>query len=143
MFFPILQSLLEVLVIVFAIFVYLKLSTIGERSYLVEGIREGDSCYCQGRTFINYEQCDIQAFTRDCANSTTCKNAACDLVIKNPIIVHIFMYYTFFEFLWLMFFITAFAEMVLAGVFAAWYWTLHKENVPSDSFSQSFYRTFR
>jgi choline transporter-like protein 2/4/5 len=53
-------------------------------------------------------------------------------------------WYNLFGFFWLMEFVTAFGEMVLAGVFAAWYWTRDKNAMAcplGSSFCRAFYHT--
>jgi len=42
-----------------------------------------------------------------------------------------------------MFFLSALDEMVLAGSFASWYWTLDKSKTPSFPLLGSFYRFFK
>jgi len=39
-------------------------------------------------------------------------------------------WFNLFGFFWAMAFVSALSEMILAGVFAAWYWTFKKEDVP-------------
>lgn len=52
--------------------------------------------------------------------------------------------YNVFAVFWLIFFTEALGEMVMAGVFAGWYWTLDKENdLPSSPILSSIHRTFR
>ena len=34
-------------------------------------------------------------------------------------------------------------EMIMAGAFATWYFTMNKKNLPLVPVTQSFYRTFR
>lgn len=42
----------------------------------------------------------------------------------------VFLAVNVFGFFWLVFFVSAFGQMVLASVFATWYWTFHKRNLP-------------
>ncbi len=49
-------------------------------------------------------------------------------------------FYNIFGLLWGLFFLAALDEMVLAGVFASWYWTLDKSKVPTFPLLASFYR---
>lgn len=49
-----------------------------------------------------------------------------------------------FETIWILSFLASFFEMVLAGVYATWYWTRDKINlVKSETFYQSLHRTKR
>ena len=49
-------------------------------------------------------------------------------------------FYNIFGLLWGLFFLAALDEMVLAGAFASWYWTLDKSKVPNFPLLASFYR---
>jgi choline transporter-like protein 2/4/5 len=51
--------------------------------------------------------------------------------------------FNIFEFYWLIQFLRAFNEMVLAGVFANWYWTFNKREIGFWSLGISFCRTLR
>ena len=51
--------------------------------------------------------------------------------------------YNLFGFFWGLFFLEALDQMVLAGAFASWYWTLDKRDVPKLPLIASFYRTLR
>ena len=52
--------------------------------------------------------------------------------------------YNLFGLFWGLFFVSAMAEMVLAGAFAAWYWAFRKpQDVPAYSLTSSFFRTIR
>jgi solute carrier family 44 (choline transporter-like protein), member 2/4/5 len=63
--------------------------------------------------------------------------------LNAPQLVQYFKAINVVGFFWLVFFISAFAEMVLAGTFARWYWTLNKDDVPFFTLTGSLYRTFR
>jgi choline transporter-like protein 2/4/5 len=145
MFFPIVQSLIEVFIVIFTGYITLKLSTIGNAEYRVKMTREKSfdaGCTCNDITYYVNNTCNPEFFNKNCL--TVCSYRRCSLAtIENSFLIKFFMAYTTFEFLWVMFFITAFAEMVLAGVFAVWYWTMNKDNVPSGSFWDSFNRTVK
>jgi choline transporter-like protein 2/4/5 len=138
MFFPVVQSILEVLVFVFAVYVYLQLSTVGTPMYNIQG----SSCYCDGQQLSINSTCEPISFKQNCQK--ICAQARCDLHgIETNLLIKLFIGYTWFEYLWVMFFLTAFSEMVLAGVFAVWYWTMHKEDVPPGAFWDSVGRTMK
>jgi choline transporter-like protein 2/4/5 len=48
-----------------------------------------------------------------------------------------------FGMFWLMNFVSAFSQMVLAITFASWYWTFQKKDVPFFSLTKSVYKTLR
>jgi choline transporter-like protein 2/4/5 len=55
-----------------------------------------------------------------------------------------FQVYNIFGLLWLLFFLEAFGEMVMAGVFARWYWTFDKtQDLPAWPVRSSLYQTCR
>jgi solute carrier family 44 (choline transporter-like protein), member 2/4/5 len=49
----------------------------------------------------------------------------------------------FVGFFWVVCFITAFSEMVLAATYATWYWTFKKSDVPFFTLTKGFLRTMR
>lgn len=51
--------------------------------------------------------------------------------------------FNLFGMLWLLNFVSAFSQMVLAITFASWYWTLNKKNVPFFTLTKSVYKTIR
>jgi choline transporter-like protein 2/4/5 len=48
-------------------------------------------------------------------------------------------WFNLFGFYWAMNFVTAYGEMILAGVFAKWYWTKHKSKIPSTTVCSSIF----
>lgn len=141
MFFPIFQSVIEVILMAFALYIYLQLGSIGERVYQIRSPSH-DSCTCNGQFYSVNSTCIVEEFKKNCA--VLCPNLSCKLAhVNTNFLIDFFIGYTLFEYLWVMFFITAFSEMVLAGVFAVWYWTMHKEDVPSGTFWESVNRTMR
>jgi choline transporter-like protein 2/4/5 len=51
--------------------------------------------------------------------------------------------YNLFGFFWGVFFLSALDQIVLAGAFASWYWTLNKKDTPKLPLTRSFYRAIR
>lgn len=138
-FLPVIHAVVEICVLIFSVHVLLKLGSIGKANYEVISAKP---CYCKDNMITSNSTCNPDTFRLDCA--AQCPDAFCILssVEQHPAAV-LFWAFSFFEMLWLAFFMVAFVEMVLAGVFASWYWTLNKDNVPSDSISASLYRTVR
>ena len=48
-------------------------------------------------------------------------------------------WFNLFGFYWAMNFITAYGEIILAGVFAKWYWTKHKSDIPVTTVCSSIF----
>lgn len=106
--------------------------------------------------------CDPKVFQQHCHNkgsdslvaslrslmfedvANTCSKAACFYkTIDQPEVVPYFHVVNVVGFFWLVFFISALAEMVLAAVFATWFWSFKKSNVPFFTLTRALGRTFR
>ena len=48
-------------------------------------------------------------------------------------------WFNLFGFYWAMNFVTAYGEIILAGVFAKWYWTKHKSDIPVTTVCSSIF----
>lgn len=55
---------------------------------------------------------------------------AFELIRTNKILIFVVLAVNVFGFFWLEFFVSAFGQMVLATIFATWYWTFRKRNLP-------------
>lgn len=145
-FFPIIPWLLQASVIILSVLIFLYLSSIGEASHKIVGMNN-TRCACTGNysTIKNGDSCTPTEFLQNCANlGQECSTVSCHYVgLKAPDIVQYFKYVTIVGFFWLLFFISGFSEMVLAGTFAEWYWTINKADVPFFTLSSSIYRTIR
>lgn len=140
----IVNALLEILLIVLAFFVYIKLSSIGNPTYSVSLNDEFTYCDCYGQIYKQSSTCDPNIFEKNCTGSACGVVASCTFKsIESPSYVGFFKTFTIFETLWLTLFLSAFAEMVLAGLYGIWYWTFNKDNVPSSAFFQSLHKTVR
>jgi choline transporter-like protein 2/4/5 len=87
--------------------------------------------------------CSPIGFKEICAKE--CPDATCQLFENggNPYMIYLQLY-NLFGLFWGLFFVSALAEMVLAGAFAAWYWAFRKpQDVPAYSLTASFFRTIR
>lgn len=73
-----------------------------------------------------------------------CKLAKCafDSKVSQDFITGLQLFNMFGMF-WLMNFVSAFSQMVLAMTFASWYWTFHKKNVPFFALTRSVLKTIR
>lgn len=146
--FPIFPWLFQAVVIVLSILMFLYLSSIGEPQYKITGLtNETQSCVCIGdyKNIKNGDSCNPKDFNKMCTASgiKSCAASCLYVGLNAPQLALYFKIINVVGFLWLIFFISAFAEMVLAGTFARWYWTLRKEDVPFFTLTGSIYRTFR
>ncbi|XP_037914056.1 choline transporter-like 2 isoform X4 [Hermetia illucens] len=159
-FFPIIPWIFQVATIVFAIAIGLYLASVGPSSYRVVGSIP-NNCICTGAAaqYAEGSYCDPKTFNENChlpaqtasvvqrllgTENAPCSNAGCYFEkISNPNIIGYMQAYNVVAFFWVIFFISAFGEMVLAGAFATWYWTFHKSDVPFFTLTKSVGRTTR
>lgn len=128
---------------------FLYLASIGEPQYKVSGMKNATSCVCTGNysKIVDGDVCEPRIFNDLCRDSkfggVQCTASCLYIGLNAPQLAQYFKAINIVGFFWLVFFISAFAEMVLAGCFARWYWTLHKKDVPFFTLTGSIYRTFR
>jgi len=89
-------------------------------------------------------ECFLKNFTDQTNPHSECKDATCIFAgIANEAYYPYLQVYNVFCFFWLAFFVSAFGQMVLAQVFAQWYWTVKKTTLPFFALTAAFYRTLR
>ena len=64
-----------------------------------------------------------------------------DELTKPDQIIYWLQWFNLFGFYWGMNFVTSYGEMVLAGVFAKWYWTRDKTKIPCSALCTSIFNT--
>ncbi|CAG9815700.1 unnamed protein product [Phaedon cochleariae] len=139
LFFPIFPWILQLGVIAYAIAVAIYLSSIGKPLYATRDVT--DQCH-QNTGILNNTKCDPEAFLKETRSS--CIDATCKFIKLDSDALYPYMQvYNVFGFFWLAFFVTALGQMVLAGIFAQWYWTFHKKNLPFFSVTSAFFRALR
>lgn len=131
--FPIVPWILQIGVIAYAICAGLYLSTTGTAVY---------------RVVLNQTECSALTNNAICNpddfDNAACPSAQCKFVkMDNPSIYPLLQTLNVFGFFWLAFFASAFGEMVLASVFAQWYWTFNKRNLPFFAVTESILRVLR
>ncbi|XP_017777299.1 PREDICTED: CTL-like protein 2 isoform X2 [Nicrophorus vespilloides] len=135
--FPIFPWIFQMAIIAFTLVVALYITTISSPQYEVKNF---DKSNCNG-DYEDGDSCDMNSFKKVRINN--CK-ATCEFVgmglssLRTPL--HVFNGFAFF---WSIFFISAFGQMVQAGIFATWYWTRDKSDVPFWSVTKSVARTLR
>jgi len=126
---------------------FLYLASIGEPQYKISGMNNTVSCVCTGNytNIRDGDVCNPTDFNNLCRDtrSIPCTSSCHYTGIKAPQMATYFKAVNILGFFWLVFFISAFAEMVLAGTFARWYWTLNKSDVPFFTVTGAIVRTFR
>lgn len=148
-FFPIIPWFAQGVVIVLSIWMFLNLASVGESQYKLSGMKSPSDCKCTGNytEIKDGDECNPTTFNQLCRSAkiagADCLASCVFIGIKAPPLVQYFKAINVFGFFWLLFFISAFAEMVLAGTFASWYWTYDKKKVPFFLLTGSIYRTFR
>lgn len=143
LFFPIGPFLGQVLTILWFTLVAVFLATCGGPQFKVVDL-------CDDMTCINTETNQPYRVNEVCEPSTfncttVCPQAKCVFYKFGPSSLESgLQVYNMFALFWLVFFVQAMGEMVLAGVFAGWYWTFDKKHdLPSHPILSSFYRTVR
>ncbi|XP_030745823.1 CTL-like protein 2 isoform X1 [Sitophilus oryzae] len=139
LFFPIVPWVLQVGVVAYAICAGVYLATVGEPLYLYKDISDA----CNGES---YWQNNTQCFPSNFSTSsyTNCNEAKCRFYsITNEAYYPYFQAFNIFEFFWMAFFITALGQMVLAQVFAKWYWTKKKSDLPFFAVTSATCTTLR
>ena len=139
--FPLLPFLCQVAVFTWFCLVASFLASAGHRVFQV--VEPCSACPdpVTGVAYRPNQECDPTLF-QDCPSCPTMK---CVFARFGPgSRENWFQVYNLFGLLWLVFFLEAFGEMVMAGVFASWYWTFDKANdLPVRPVSGSLYRTCR
>jgi choline transporter-like protein 2/4/5 len=127
---------------------FLCLSSIGSPSYKIVGMKDEAGCTCTGNytAIKDGDSCAPKDFLAACSKlgGYRCSIASCHYIgLTAPKLAQYFKYLNVVGFFWLLFFISGFSEMVLAGTFAQWYWTVNKSDVPFFTVTGSVYRTLR
>ena len=142
LFFPIIPFLSQGVVILWFCLVASFLASSGEAEFKVVDT-------CRNMTCLNPETNEPYFKNEICSQDTfscgSCVKAKCVFYKFGPSTLESwFQVYNLFGLFWFLFFLSALGEMVLAGVFAGWYWTLDKEHdLPTNSILASLYRVFR
>ncbi|XP_078343267.1 choline transporter-like protein 4 isoform X2 [Oculina patagonica] len=135
LFFPLIPWLLQLALFTWFIAVNVYLVTNGTAEYKVIDVPENDQY-----NLTNETDCDPKTFeSKHPKTSASCVLAG---FVEN---VHLFrmQVFNFFGWLWIMNFIIALGQCVLAGAFAQWYFTYQKEDVPTFPIFVSLWRTLR
>nr|XP_018910592.1 PREDICTED: CTL-like protein 2 isoform X1 [Bemisia tabaci] len=145
--FPLFPWILDILVISWAAVVFFYLYSLGKSIYKVEGLSNSSDCVCTN-SYKDGDLCTLNEWKLNCHNkfspSTPCLDAKCAYSPReSDRYIDYLHLYNLFGLLWGMAFVSGFSQMVLAGVFATWYWTLHKRDVPYFVICGSLARTIR
>jgi len=148
LFFPIVPFFAQFLVLLWFLSVGMFLATSGGKEYKVVDMSPTDTTCVNPETKVLYqnnEMCDPSMFNSACGNCTRDDCPQCVFHKFGPSVIDTwFQVYNFFGLFWLLFFFSAMGEMVLAGSFSGWYWTLDKDGpMENVGVMSSFYRTCR
>lgn len=136
LFFPFIPWLLQLSLFAWFLAVAVYLVTNGTPMYKVIDAPKGDPY-----NLTNTSDCDPRTFESQFPNSS----ASCVLAgYKENVHLFRMQVFHFFGWLWIMNFIIALGQCVLAGAFASWYFAFHKpDDVPTLPIISSFWRTIR
>lgn len=143
--FPIIPMLLQLLIIIFAIVIGVYLYTIGTPDYRTKVLGNG-TCVCQDKSYmINDSPCEPLEFDKSCKEmGMPCVSTICNFAgIARPWFIDYLHGLNIFSLYWSFFFISALVQLILAGVFATWYWTYRKGNLSISVITESTHRTFK
>ncbi|BET01188.1 Plasma-membrane choline transporter [Nesidiocoris tenuis] len=134
LFFPIIPWCLQALIMCWFIIVLVSLGSVGEQVFKARFLQTAD-CRCTG-AYLDLKSADVcspQLFSELCKSSTNgpCRDAGCHFSrIDSPSIVTYFHIFNAFGLFWAVWFVMGLSDMILAGTFAKWYWTMDKRKVP-------------
>ena len=122
--FPVLPFVLQALVILWFLAVASCLATAGEKEFKVVDACPDEQCQnpdsLTNMPFTHGDKCDPSTFLR----CTTCPQAQCVFNKYGPSTVNSWLQLlNFVGLFWLLFFLSAMGEMVMAGAFSDYYWT--------------------
>lgn len=143
--FPLVPWALHLAMIAYGVSLILYMESAGDRTYKIEVGSEGN-CKCSEKVvFGNGVTCDPDVFNKECReDGEMCYTSGCHLDSEDmPWFINYIRVINAVGIFWTFFFISAFGEMVLAAVFATWYWTFRKSEVPFFTVTASIYRVVR
>jgi len=146
LFFPIVPFLLQVVVVGWFVIVMMFLAGWGERQYRLDiACGSGKKDVCKVRELNNTNIYNLQ---QSCSPNTsyTCQESDCSahcmfFKFGPTTMATYFQLYNIFGVTWLLFMVSAFNEMVMAGAFASWYFTRDKSKLRKLPLLSSFGRT--
>ena len=144
LFFPMVPFLLEVIFVAWFVTVGAFLASSNEKKFHLNFVNSDEnSCkLANGTELTDGAECFHENETLSCTDPDT--PVYCEFYKFGPKTEATYMaVYNLFGFFWGLFFLEALDQMVLAGAFASWYWTLDKRDVPKLPLMSSFYRTLR
>ncbi|KAG8235205.1 hypothetical protein J437_LFUL015299 [Ladona fulva] len=135
--FPVFPWIVQLMALAWGLSVALYLASSGKAEYRVTN-PTNDACGCNLKPG---DVCIPSDFEVDCySSSCSCQFFA----VGTDKYVPWLQAFNLFGTLWLLFFISAAGEMVLAGVFGTWYWTWNKAvGLPFFAVTGSIWRTLR
>ena len=90
----------------------------------------GEKCSIEDSNSFNQTACST------CTPPVLCKFTK---YTKKFGLVSWMQWFNLFGFYWAMNFVTSYGEMILAGIFAKWYWTKHKSEIPCSTGCTAIY----
>lgn len=141
LFFPLVPFCSQIVVVLFFAGVAVYLSSAGQPEYRISYPLEKDpltrtamatpcpNCFNPdtNKPYNVSDLCEPTEFKESCQ----CTEIECQFTMyTKPAGSSWMVWFNLFAFYWGMFFVAAFSELTLAGVFATWYWTWNKKDVP-------------
>lgn len=148
LFFPIVPFLFQLIVAGWFLAIAMYLSSSGVSEFRVAIQEKGNVCLESNKgaclnpntnqTYLTNDTCTMSTFS-SCASQ--CPSASCNFVrYTKSSDISWMQVFNLFGLYWGIFFFAAFGELVLAGVFAEWYWTMNKKkNLRCGSLGRSLW----
>ncbi|KAH1020841.1 hypothetical protein HUJ04_010436 [Dendroctonus ponderosae] len=139
LFFPVFPWILQGGIIAYAVIAGVYLASSGEPLYQYGNVT--DECQTDSNHSIT---ANTVCSPKNLPTSGSCSSVTCSFIgIKNDAYYSYLQGINIFGFFWLAFFVSAFGQMTLAQVFAQWYWTRPKRDLPFFALTAAIYRTIR
>ena len=136
LFFPLVTFVLQLVVMAWFVLVCIYLASSSQQKFQIMNGTSTTEC---PQDQVG-ESCDPATF------NSSAMAAACECVFTQygpNSLANYLQIYNVFGLFWGLCFVSALGEMVLAGAFSSWYWTLDKDEVPTFAVTNSFGRTLR
>ncbi|XP_050532264.1 choline transporter-like 2 isoform X2 [Daktulosphaira vitifoliae] len=145
--FPLVQWILYGGVIIWFLIIAIFLASMKLYVFKIKGLENDGDCICIDDYYKDGDWCTESEWERYCMynrTKTMCKVAKCafDHVVSQDFITGL-QAFNIFGMFWLLSFVSAYSQMVLAITFASWYWTFRKKDVPFFALTISVYKTIR
>lgn len=143
LFFPIFPYILYTIIAVYMFLIFVQLYSIDEEFKIQIRKNDGKSCICSnGINDTSGALCSPYEFKQNCLeNGKECLSKRC--VSMEPWYIPYFYGINLIGAIWLLCFISAVGQLILASTFSSWYWTFYKDELDFFILLNGIWITFR